>query len=79
MKNKTFTLKKTAIATMLLAGTAVGVQAEENAAKATLDMNLRYENVDDKWMPCDTTMYLEVSIFMAYFFNVFFALFRISF
>ncbi|MGJ8692269.1 MAG: alginate export family protein [Thalassotalea sp.] len=46
MKTKTFSLSKIAIATLCLAGAAVTVQAEENAAKATLDMNLRYENVD---------------------------------
>ena len=46
MKTKTFSLSKIAMATLCLAGAAVTVQAEENAAKATLDMNLRYENVD---------------------------------
>ena len=46
MKTKTFSLSKIAIATLCLAGAAVSVQAQETAAKATLDMNLRYESVD---------------------------------
>ena len=46
MKTKTFSLSKISIATLCLAGAAVTAQAEETAAKTTLDMNLRYENVD---------------------------------
>ena len=46
MKTKTFSLTKIAVATLCLAGATAAVQAEETAAKATLDMNLRYETVD---------------------------------
>lgn len=45
MTTKTFTLKKVALATMLLAGTTGSALAADEA-KATVDMNLRYENVD---------------------------------
>lgn len=43
---KTFNLKKTALATMLFAGSAVCAQAAETAAKADVDFRLRYESVD---------------------------------
>ncbi len=46
MKNNTFSLSKVALATLFLAGTTTVAHAAENVAKAVVDFNLRYENVD---------------------------------